>query len=249
MQTLKDNIRKGILTAAQKEFAKLGFLKASMRNIAAQAGVGVGNLYNYFPSKDNLFCTVLSPIVSSFYAMFNRHHGEYVDAMEMISEGYLINAVTEYMNLIKGNRTLMRMLLFQSQGSSLEHFKMEFTDKTTELVKVWFENNKMRHPQMTLPDFTSHFFVAFTVKVYTVCVRFLIRFTTSHQLSCFTSQGQRYDFFPFTQTEGREIFPRPRAGEGAFRPPSASLGDVTGASCPRCSDEDVCCCRSRRCRR
>lgn len=158
MQTLKDNIRKGILTAAQKEFAKLGFLKASMRNIAAQAGVGVGNLYNYFPSKDNLFCTVLSPIVSSFYAMFNRHHGEYVDAMEMISEGYLINAVTEYMNLIKGNRTLMRMLLFQSQGSSLEHFKMEFTDKTTELVKVWFENNKMRHPQMNIDvsDFMIH---------------------------------------------------------------------------------------------
>lgn len=54
-----------------------------MRNIAAQAGVGVGNLYNYFPSKDDLFCTVLSPIVSSFYAMFNRHHGEYVDVPGM----------------------------------------------------------------------------------------------------------------------------------------------------------------------
>ena len=30
----------------------------------AKAGVGVGNLYNYYPSKDELFCAVLAPVVS-----------------------------------------------------------------------------------------------------------------------------------------------------------------------------------------
>lgn len=176
MQRLKDDIRQKILASARQEFAKQGFAKASMRNIAAQAGVGVGNLYNYFPSKDDLFCTILSPVVSAFYTMFNRHHGEYVDALDMISEEYLINAVTEYMNLIKGNRTLMRMLFFQSQGSSLEHFKREFTDKTTELVKIWFENNKAKHPQMNIEvsDFMIH--------LHTVCMFTMLEEMLMHRI-------------------------------------------------------------------
>ena len=53
MQVLKDDIKKRILNAAKQEFAKRGFIKTSMRDIAKGAGVGVGNLYNYFPSKDN----------------------------------------------------------------------------------------------------------------------------------------------------------------------------------------------------
>ena len=107
-------------------------------------GVGVGNLYHYFPSKDSLFCAVLAPITSSFYSMFDRHHGNYADALDMIREEYLVSAVSEYMNLLRGNRTLMKILFFGAQGSSLEHFKSEFTDKATEQVKIWFKDNKTR---------------------------------------------------------------------------------------------------------
>ena len=37
-----------------------------------------------------------------------------------------------------------------TQGSSLEHFKAEFTDKATKQVKVWFSNNKVLHPQINI---------------------------------------------------------------------------------------------------
>lgn len=133
-------------------------MKASMRNIAAQVGVGVGNLYNYFPSKDSLLRAVLAPVVSAFETMFDRHHGAYTDAMEMIREEYLLSTVAEYMSLIRGNRTLLKILFFQAQGSSLERFKAEFTDKATERVKIWFADNKMRHPQMNVAvsDFMIH---------------------------------------------------------------------------------------------
>lgn len=158
MQTLKDNIRQRILDAGRREFSRKGFAKASMRAIASQVGVGVGNLYNYFPSKDRLFCVVLAPVVSAFESMFERHHGDYSDAMDMIREEYLYFAVSEYMNLLRGNRTLMKILFFGAQGSSLEHFKAEFTDRATEQVKTWFINNKELHPQMNIKvsDFMIH---------------------------------------------------------------------------------------------
>lgn len=158
MQTLKKDIKQKILDAGRREFSRKGFAKASMRTIAMQVGVGVGNLYNYFPSKDRLFCAVLAPVISTFESMFERHHGNYADAMEMIREEYLYFAVSEYMNLLRGNRTLMKILFFGAQGSSLEHFKAEFTDRATEQVKMWFMNNKERHPQMNIKvsDFMIH---------------------------------------------------------------------------------------------
>lgn len=158
MQTLKDDIRQKILDAGRREFSRKGFAKASMRAIASQVGVGVGNLYNYFPSKDRLFCAVLAPVVSSFQTMFDRHHGDYADAMEMIRKEYLVTAVSDYMTLIREHRMLMKILFFGAQGSSLEHFKAEFTDRATEQVKTWFMNNKELHPQMNIKvsDFMIH---------------------------------------------------------------------------------------------
>lgn len=49
----------GILDAALSAFAELGFAGASMRTIASRAGTSLSNLYNYFPSKDDLLVAVL----------------------------------------------------------------------------------------------------------------------------------------------------------------------------------------------
>lgn len=182
MQTLKKDIRQKILDAGRREFSRKGFAKASMRTIAMQVGVGVGNLYNYFPSKDRLFCAVLAPVISAFESMFERHHGNYADAMEMIREEYLYFAVSEYMNLLRGNRTLMKILFFGAQGSSLEHFKAEFTDRATEQVKTWFKNNKENHPQMNIKvsDFMIHLH---TVWMFTMFEEILMHKVSAEEMS------------------------------------------------------------------
>lgn len=146
------------MNAGRREFSRKGFAKASMRSIASEVGVGVGNLYNYFPSKDSLFCAVLAPLTSSIYAGFEHHHGNTADAMNMLKEDYLVSTVSEYLNILRGNRSLMKILLFGAQGSSLEHFKAEFTDKATEQVKIWFAKNKELHPHMNIKvsDFMIH---------------------------------------------------------------------------------------------
>lgn len=45
--------------AALEAFAAKGFYGASMRTIASTAGTSLSNLYNYFPSKDDLLLAVL----------------------------------------------------------------------------------------------------------------------------------------------------------------------------------------------
>ena len=62
MQEIKSKIgdvsvadrRAQILDAAERSFCHRGFHRATMQDVAAEAGMSPGNLYRYFPSKDAL---------------------------------------------------------------------------------------------------------------------------------------------------------------------------------------------------
>ena len=139
MQVLKEDIRGRILTVARQQFERKGYSKTSMREIAELAGVGVGNIYNYFTNKDELFREVVRPVLCALEAMLQEHHGiRGEDIMMMRSETYLKSCIDEYVSLIDKHRALMGILLFRAQGSSLERFRENYTDRSTELVKAWF---------------------------------------------------------------------------------------------------------------
>ena len=128
MQYPKDDIQKEIMKAAEKVFLENGFPKASMREIAQEAQVGLSNIYNYFKSKDDIFCTVVRPVISAFERMLHEHHGRYgADIMEMYSTEYLRYVIEEYITLIQKHRKLLVLLFFHAQGSSLENFKENIT--------------------------------------------------------------------------------------------------------------------------
>ena len=46
--------RRAILDAAERRFARAGFHRATMQDVAVEAGMSPGNLYRYFSSKDAL---------------------------------------------------------------------------------------------------------------------------------------------------------------------------------------------------
>ena len=178
MQVLKEDIRGRILTIARQQFEKKGYSKTSMREIAELSGVGVGNIYNYFTNKDELFREVVRPVLCALEAMLQEHHGiRGEDIMMMRSEKYLKSCIDEYVSLIDKHRSLMEILLFRAQGSSLERFRenytlidkhrslMEillfraqgsslerfrenYTDRSTELVKAWFASMQQKHPEI-----------------------------------------------------------------------------------------------------
>lgn len=169
MQYPKDDIQKEILKAAEKVFLENGFPKASMREIAQEAQVGLSNIYNYFKSKDDIFCTVVRPVISAFERMLHEHHGRYgADIMEMYSTEYLRYVIEEYMTLIQKHRKLLVLLFFHAQGSSLENFKENFTERSTSLVKEYFRDMKEKHPQMNInvTDFSIHLHTAWMFTMF-----------------------------------------------------------------------------------
>ncbi|QAA77118.1 MAG: hypothetical protein BIP78_1352 [Candidatus Bipolaricaulis sibiricus] len=66
MRSVRTNVRsegrslaERIRGAAAETFAQFGFHAAGMRDIARAAGVSIGALYHYFPSKEQVFLAVL----------------------------------------------------------------------------------------------------------------------------------------------------------------------------------------------
>jgi AcrR family transcriptional regulator len=56
-----------ILAAAAKLFTRQGFHGTSTRDIAAEAGVSLGNIYNYFPTKESIFVSLLATYEKEYF--------------------------------------------------------------------------------------------------------------------------------------------------------------------------------------
>jgi len=59
MKTKTESKRQAIIKAAAEVFREVGFDRASMSDICARVGGSKATLYNYFPSKENLFFEVM----------------------------------------------------------------------------------------------------------------------------------------------------------------------------------------------
>ena len=67
--------RERVINAAVSEFAKNGFQNANVNKIAEAAGISVGSLYKYFPTKENLFRCIIEistkEIETAIYSVVN----------------------------------------------------------------------------------------------------------------------------------------------------------------------------------
>jgi AcrR family transcriptional regulator len=63
-----------ILTAAITLFSRTGYDQVSMRDIAAEVGIGVASIYNHFPSKEE--------ILRSMYDLYAEEHRKVIPPVE-----------------------------------------------------------------------------------------------------------------------------------------------------------------------
>ena len=159
MQTLKPDTRQRILDVSKRLFLKKGFRETTTRDIAREAGINLSNLYHYFDSKDELFRQLLKPATDALETLLSERHGPRgYDISAIQAEGYADLELEEYMAVIGHHRSSLKLLLFKSQGSSLETYKEYFVEKATGQVLDWFRAMKRQHPEMNagISDFFIH---------------------------------------------------------------------------------------------
>lgn len=60
MPKIIEGIREQLLTEVRRELREYGYAKTTVRSVASNCSLGLGTVYNYFPSKDMLVASVIS---------------------------------------------------------------------------------------------------------------------------------------------------------------------------------------------
>lgn len=144
MQVLKNEVKARIEKAALNEFEKVGFQKASMRNIAKEAGITVGNVYRYFQNKEELFYKLISPVFNEIVRIINENKQLNLD----IENGYDLFIDHIVYSLIRINQQYRKELLILingSEGTEYENAKEKIISLIEGKIRTEFFPQIIKH--------------------------------------------------------------------------------------------------------
>jgi AcrR family transcriptional regulator len=83
-QEMRDKSKKHILDIALKMFSSRGFYTTTINQIAKEAGIATGLIYNYFESKEDLLDAIVKNSLQEFYIRFTQlmEEGKYENKIQ-----------------------------------------------------------------------------------------------------------------------------------------------------------------------
>ncbi|NLI21944.1 MAG: TetR/AcrR family transcriptional regulator [Clostridiales bacterium] len=144
-----------LLAFAQAEFLQKGFLDASLRTIAENAGTSTGSIYTRFGDKNGLFSAIVGPVAEGFLAAyreeidaFNEGEPKPVEQMLRHTAGRLnmtADAIYDHLDEFK-------LLICRSEGSGYENFLHRLAQieaEQTERYLRWIGSDAMESGRLS----------------------------------------------------------------------------------------------------
>lgn len=130
-----------IIAAAKEEFLSCGFENASMRRIAANAGITASGLYKHFPNKEEMFAYLVQPMLDEFFILYRQKEKEEHDAIEQIgaAAAFLNDDALYTMQFIYDHLDAFRLLVCCSQGTRYENYAHKLAEMEEESSLKYIE--------------------------------------------------------------------------------------------------------------
>lgn len=151
VQILKESVRNKIVKAAESQFAKEGFNKATMGAIAQEADVATGTIYKYFHNKQDLFEEVVPDgFVAEFLHLTQSRINEFEQPQGVDpSISYLDGEAGKLLHFWVLNRLKVIILLARSEGTKHESFNREYVRGMTDQA---ISQARKQYPQLEITD-------------------------------------------------------------------------------------------------
>jgi len=126
-QATKEKTRQKIVDTARDLFTEKGFDQATTRDLASRAGIAVGTLFNYFPSKEALGMEIIAEALDAG----RREYAALRRGSESLEEDLFLFAITG-LNELKPHRAYLAPVV----ESALSPFASSKGNETGERVRI-----------------------------------------------------------------------------------------------------------------
>ncbi len=146
MQKLKDETKRRIDEAALQLFRTFGYQGVSMRRIAENADMTVGNIYRYYKNKDELFSSLIQPSYDEIITLLEMWH--FASVENFISDGgkYVGTIIDTFLEIHKRHANELFILVNGCEGSCIlspvTHIRDLLSVRITLLLEHYFIDDK-----------------------------------------------------------------------------------------------------------
>lgn len=136
MQRLKTEVRQKIIEVGKIRFQKNGYENTSMKEIAMDSGISIGNIYRYFLTKKHILNEILGEIEAEIKTFFEQLPSNY-EAINMHNLFEMVSDLT--VKIAEENNDTLKVLFNSQNESQFIDFKEKilnlFTDKMITIAK------------------------------------------------------------------------------------------------------------------
>jgi len=133
--------RELILKSAMDIFLETGYQEASMRKIAAKAGITAGAIYKHFSGKEEMFGELFRASGKKLMRITESMLGVDFSALsdaELVQVLYSKTSI-QTLDLLQGDMQLLHMLLKNDAGTYLDHFRSIYIERCTAFAANYYE--------------------------------------------------------------------------------------------------------------
>jgi AcrR family transcriptional regulator len=140
-----DIVRNAILKAAERVFQRWGINKATMEDIASEAGKGKSTLYYYYKSKEEIFDEVVIVEFEEILEKARKSTNDVASAKEKLIK-YFVSSIHEMKNKISAY-TIIREEIKRNHNfieKVRTHFEAKEEKFIIEILKLGIENKEFK---------------------------------------------------------------------------------------------------------
>ncbi len=179
-QVLKDEVRRRIYEAALDVFFQKDFKSATMREIAARAGVPTGLTYSYYKSKEALFDYIVRPVLIGFPSAIRRAEevpGQAFDEFMSVGRDFFLELFDMHKEFV--------ILMDKSHGSNYDDAK----EKMIRIIEDHIKISLKKRSKMKYDDLLPHILASnFTESVLEIARHYKSREWASEMLDIVSKQ-------------------------------------------------------------
>ena len=132
-----------IMEAAKAEFLEFGFMDASMRRIAGNAGITAPALYKHFPGKEDMFAALVDPAIDGYMELYHEVENDYNEELKNMDKDNLWTGQKETvrgMTYIYDHFDEFKLIICRSQGTKYESFTHRMANLEEEVTQRYMKD-------------------------------------------------------------------------------------------------------------